>query len=77
MKSTREIIKLTNKKAAEMLRRLRNVMKLEAATAEFKFSQEAIAYSVESREDEESAFIDRGQVRHRCKGKPWKADNHS
>ena len=53
MKSTREIIKLTNKKAAEMLRRLRNVMKLEAATAEFKFSQEAIAYSVESREDEE------------------------
>lgn len=36
-----------------MLRRLRNVMKLEAATAEFKFSQEAIAYSVESREDEE------------------------
>ena len=53
MKSTREIIKLTNKKAAEMLRRLRNVMKLEAATAEFKFSQEAIAYSVESREDED------------------------
>ena len=28
-------------------------MKLEAATAEFKFSQEAIAYSVENREDEE------------------------
>ena len=53
MQSTREIIKLTNKKAAEMLRRLRNVMKLESATAEFNFSQAAMAYSVESREDEE------------------------
>lgn len=52
MKSTREIIKLTNKKASEMVRRLRNIMKLEAAISEFKFSQEAIAYMVESREDE-------------------------
>lgn len=54
MKDTREIIKLTNKKAAEMLRRLRNVMKLEAATAEFNFSQDAIAYAVRNREDEDA-----------------------
>lgn len=52
MKDTREIIKLTNKKAAEMLRRLRNVMKLEAATSEFKMTQKARAYSVQNIEEE-------------------------
>ena len=51
MKDTRELIKLTNQKAAEMLRRLRNIMKLEAAMAEFKISQQAIAYSVKEAED--------------------------
>ncbi len=51
MKDTRELVKLTNKKASEMLRRLRNVMKLEAATAEFKITQAARAYSVQEKEE--------------------------
>ena len=51
MKDTRELVKLTNKKASEMLRRLRNVMKLEAATAEFKITQMARAYSVQEKEE--------------------------
>ena len=54
MKDSREIIKLTNAKVSEMLRRLRNIMKLEAATSDFRFSQEAIAYMVKSNEDEEA-----------------------
>ena len=52
MKDTREIVKLTNSKAAEMVRRLRNVMKLEAALAEFRISQEAMAFSVEKSDEE-------------------------
>lgn len=54
MKDTRELIKLTNKKAAEMLRRLRNVMKLEAATSEFRITQKAMAYAVDEKEDSET-----------------------
>lgn len=52
MKDTREIVKLTNSKAAEMVRRLRNVMKLESALAEFRISQEAMAFSVEKSDEE-------------------------
>lgn len=51
MENTRELIKLTNQKAAEMLGRLRNIMKLEAALAEFQITQRAASYSVTSTEE--------------------------
>lgn len=51
MENTRELIKLTNQKAAEMLGRLRNIMKLEAALAEFHITQKAASYSVTSTEE--------------------------
>lgn len=51
MENTRELIKLTNQKAAEMLGRLRNIMKLEAALAEFHITQKAAVYSVTSTEE--------------------------
>lgn len=52
MEDTRELVKLTNKKAAEMARRMRNILKLEAATYEYMTSQAAIAYSSEEKKEE-------------------------
>lgn len=51
MKDTRELVKLTNQKALEMLKRARNIMKIETATFEFMASQQAMAYSVQENAD--------------------------
>lgn len=52
MKNTREIIKLINKKSSEIVRRLNKIIKLEAATSEFKMTQKTRAYSVQNIEEE-------------------------
>lgn len=55
LKDSREIIKLTNEKALEMAKRMRNVMKIESATYEFLTTQQTIGYMVAPKEEKDGS----------------------